>query len=68
MRTTYVEAQWKSPSMQTWMREQLAAWNDDEGFACYMRDSLRIGGIKTCRELIALAQNTPSNRTDGPRG
>lgn len=29
---------------------------DVEGLACWMRDSLRIGGLKRCREMIRMAE------------
>lgn len=57
MRTTYVESQWTSPSMQTWLREQRAAWSDDDGFARYLSHSLRVGTIEECLSIILRASN-----------
>ncbi len=53
---TYTEAQYMMESSKALIRKWLEDWRGDaEGVARYMRDSLRIGGIKSCRELIRKA-------------
>lgn len=46
--------------MDSKTREMILGWlathhGDVEGLARWMRDSLRIGGLKACRDLIAEA-------------
>jgi hypothetical protein len=53
---TYTEAQYMTESSKALIRKWIEDWHGDrEGVARYMRDSLRIGGIKACRELIEKA-------------
>lgn len=60
MAGTYVEAQYSTPSAQKMILEWIDQHGGDrESVARYMRDTLRIGGIKACRALIAQALETP---------
>lgn len=52
MRGTYVEAQYSTDSAREMIRRWVADHGDRESVARYMRDSLRIGGIKVCRALV----------------
>lgn len=52
---TYTEAQYSTPSAHAMIRGWVGANpspEDIEHTARYMRDSLRIGGIKACRALV----------------
>lgn len=52
---TYTEAQHSTPSAHAMIREWVGANpapEDIERTARYMRDTLRIGGIKACRALV----------------
>jgi hypothetical protein len=53
---TYTEAQYSTPSahamIRGWVGTDQPSPEDIERTARYMRDSLRIGGIKACRALV----------------
>ena len=56
MSTTYTEAQYATESARAMIRCWYAQHgNDAESVARYMRDTLRIGGIKACRKLVSEA-------------
>ena len=56
---TYTEAQYSTPSAHAMIRQWIEdARGDREAVARYMRDTLRIGGLRSCRALILGALNT----------
>ena len=67
---TYVEAQYSTPSAMAMIRRWLDQSDGDvERVARYMRDILRIGGIKSCRALIRGALEAGSGEgAPNPRG
>ena len=63
MSRSYPEAQFSTPSaramIRSWLDGRISNGSQEE-VARYMRDTLRIGGIKACRELVRSAvEETP---------
>lgn len=53
MARTYTKAQYSTPSAEAMIRRWVEeAGGDEERVARYMRDTLRIGGIRACRALV----------------
>ena len=56
MARTYTEAQYSTPAAMAMIRDKLLAGRSDaesiEAAARYMRDTLRIGGLRSCRALV----------------
>jgi len=55
---TYTEAQYATPAAREMIREWLNGQTDERSIFCtarYMSQTLRIGGMKACRKLIAEA-------------
>jgi len=56
MDTTYTEAQYSTPAAMQLIRDNFLGGRRDqesiEAAARYMRDTLRIGGLKSCRALV----------------
>ena len=57
MKTQYTEAQYSTPAAMQMIRENFLAGRTDkesiEAAARYMSKTLRIGGLRVCRALVA---------------
>jgi len=65
MPKTYTEAQYQTESARVMLRQWVSdAHGDKESVARYMAYTLRIGGIRACRELINNAVSSTHTTTE----